>query len=276
MSIPSNYVLGQSTYEQERLMLQARVLRPYTERFFRAAGLEPGMRVLDLGSGVGDVALLAGDIVGPGGRVLGLDRDEMALDRARRRTVEQGCSSWVSFQATTLEEFSTSDEFDAVVGRYVLLYQPDPAATLRQMARFVRPGGIVAFHEVDFNIQKYSCPPCELADQVVALLAEVFRRVGLPPDFGRYLGRTYLDAGLPFPSLAAEIPVGGAARSHGFAWLASTVVSLAPRFAELGLSMPPGVAADETLAARLEAAVVAKGSQTTGPTQYGAWTRKPL
>jgi ubiquinone/menaquinone biosynthesis C-methylase UbiE len=79
MSVPANYVLGQSTYEQERLMLQARILRPYTERFFRAAGLEPGMRVLDLGSGVGDVALLAGDIVGPCGRVLGLDRDAMAL-----------------------------------------------------------------------------------------------------------------------------------------------------------------------------------------------------
>ncbi len=257
-------------------MLQARILRPYTDRFFRAAGLEPGMRVLDLGSGVGDVALLVGDIVGPCGRVLGLDRDPMALDRARRRIVEQGCSSWVSFQATNLEDFSTTDQFDAVVGRYVLLYQRDPAATLRRMARFVRPGGIVAFHEVDFSVQRYSCPPCELADQIVALIPEVFRRVGLPPDFGRYLGRTYLDAGLPFPMMVAEIPVGGAARSHGFAWLASTVVSLAPKFAELGLSMPPGVAADDTLAEKLEAAVVAQGSQTVGSTQYGAWARKPL
>lgn len=108
-------------------MLRARVLRPYTDRFFRAAGLQPGMRVLDLGSGVGDVALLVGDIVGPCGHVLGLDRDAVALDRARQRTVEQGCSSWVSFQTTSLQEFSTSQQFDAVVGRYVLLYQPDPA-----------------------------------------------------------------------------------------------------------------------------------------------------
>jgi ubiquinone/menaquinone biosynthesis C-methylase UbiE len=108
MSIPSNYVLGQSTYEQERLMLQARILRPYTERFFRAAGLQPGMRVLELGSGVGDVALLVGGIVGPCGHVLGLDRDVVALERARQRTVEQGCSSWVSFQTTNLQEFSTS------------------------------------------------------------------------------------------------------------------------------------------------------------------------
>jgi ubiquinone/menaquinone biosynthesis C-methylase UbiE len=276
MNIPSNYVLGQSIYEQERLMVQARVLRPYTDRFFRAAGLEPGMRVLELGSGVGDVALLVGDIVGPRGQVLGLDRDATALDRARQRAVEQGCSSWVSFRTTNLEEFSTSDQFDAVVGRYVLLYQPDPAATLRQMAGFVQPGGIVSFHEVDFSVEKFSCPPCEPADRVVALVPEAFRRVGVPPDFGRYLGRIYLDAGLPFPALVAEIPIGGAARWHGYAWLASTVVSLAPRFAELGLSMPPGWVADDTLASKLEAAVVERGSQIMAPTQYGAWVRKPL
>ena len=182
----------------------------------------------------------------------------------------------MSFESTTLEEFSTTDQFDAVVGRYVLLYQPDPAATLRQIVRFVIPGGIVAFHECDFSTRPFCCPPYELVDQVFALIPEVFRRIGLPPDFGGYLGRTYLDAGLPFPALVAEIPVGGEAGWHGYSWIASTVVSLAPRFAELGLSMPSGLAADDTLAAKLEAAVVAQGSQIEGTTQYGAWARKPL
>ena len=257
-------------------MLQARFLRPYTDRFFHAAGLRPGMHVLELGSGVGDVAFLAGDIVGPRGRVLGLDRDPLALDRARQRAVELGCSSWVSFQTTRLEDFSTTDVFDAVVGRYVLLYQPNPAATLRQMTQFLRPGGIVAFHEVDFSLREFSYPPCELADQVAALLPEAFRRMGLPPDFGRRLGRTYLDAGLPFPALAAEIPVSGGVGAYGYSLLASTIVSISPRFKELGLSMPSGVAADDTLAARLEAALVASGSQAVGTTQFGAWSRKPL
>jgi SAM-dependent methyltransferase len=112
-----------------------------------------------------------------------------------------------------LEDFSTADQFDAVVGRYVLLYQPDPAVTLRQMARFVKPGGTVAFHEADFSMREFACPPCELADQVAALIPEVFRRIRLPPDFGRYLGRTYLDAGLPFPALVAENP-GGREAAH--------------------------------------------------------------
>jgi len=126
-------------------MLQARILRPYTEKFFRAAGLAPGMRVLDVGSGMGDVALLSADIVGPGGRVLGIDRDATALDNARRRTDEQGCSSWVEFQASDLDEFAITDQFDALVGRYVLLYQPDPSSTIRSLLRSVKLGGGIVF-----------------------------------------------------------------------------------------------------------------------------------
>jgi SAM-dependent methyltransferase len=234
------------------------------------------MRVLDLGSGVGDVAILAADIVGPGGRVIGLDRDAKALERARQRTVEQGCSSWVSFQATDLDEFSTTERFDVVVGRYILLYLVDAAATIRQMTRFLKSGGIVAFHEVDFINPHSSFPSCELWDRVAELIPEVFRRAGLSPDFGRRLGRTYLDAGLPFPTIVAERGVGGGRGSHVYPLLASTLISLAPRLADLGLALPPGIVADQTLAAKLEEAVVALGCQLTGVTQFGAWARKQL
>jgi ubiquinone/menaquinone biosynthesis C-methylase UbiE len=94
-------------------MFQGRILRPYTDRYFRAAGIVPGMTVLDVGSGMGDVTLVAADIVGPAGRVLGLDRDTEGVERARRRALEQGCSSWVSFQRVNLDEFTTTERFDA-------------------------------------------------------------------------------------------------------------------------------------------------------------------
>src|SRR5438067_11591414 len=70
-SIPPNYVLGQSAYEYERLTFQAKIVRPFTDKFFRVAEVSPGMRVLEIGSGMGDVAFVAGEIVGPGGRLLG-------------------------------------------------------------------------------------------------------------------------------------------------------------------------------------------------------------
>ncbi len=276
MSTPSNYVLGNSVHEYERLMLQARLLRPFTEKYFRTAGVSPGMRVLDLGSGMGDVALLAADIVGPGGRVVGLDRDAVALERARERTVEQGCSSWVSFQATNLEDFATTELFDAVVGRYILLYQPDAGATIRQLAQFLKPGGVVVFHELDFPDPHASDPPCELFDQVYALVGEAFRRAGAPPDFGRRVGKAFVDAGLPFPTIVAENLVGGAPGSYIYPWVANTLISVAPRLKDLGLELPPGVIADHTLAGKVEEAVIEAGSQILAPTQYGAWTRKPL
>ena len=276
MSTPSNYVLGNSVHEYERLMLQARLLRPFTEKYFRTAGGSPGMRVLDLGSGMGDVALLAADIVGPGGRVVGLDRDAVALERARERTVEQGCSSWVSFQATNLEDFATTELFDAVVGRYILLYQPDAGATIRQLAQFLKPGGVVVFHELDFPDPHASDPPCELFDQVYALVGEAFRRAGAPPDFGRRVGKAFVDAGLPFPTIVAENLVGGAPGSYIYPWVANTLISVAPRLKDLGLELPPGVIADHTLAGKVEEAVIEAGSQILAPTQYGAWTRKPL
>ncbi len=271
----TTYVLGRSAHERERLRLQARVLRPYTERFFRAAGLAPGMRVLDLGSGVGDVALLAAELVGPGGRVLGIDRDTAALAEARRRALESGVAARVSFEAVGAENFSVTRRFDALVGRYVLLYQSDPAAVLRRLLRAVEPGGVVVFHEFAFAAAPSTYPVCTLYEDVTALIREAFRRAGLPLDFGRRLARTFLDAGLPYPTLAAELPVGGGQGSPLYAWIAATLASVSPRFTELGITAPPGLVIDAGLAARLEEAVVARGSQITGSAQIGAWTRAP-
>ena len=107
------------------------------------------------------------------------------------------------------------------------------------------------------------------------LVGEVFRRGGARPDFGRRLGKTFLDAGLPFPTIAAEIIIGGGPGSYVYAWLANTLISVAPRLAQLGLSLPPGVAADHTLAGRMEEEAVRLGSQILAPAQFGAWTRKP-
>ena len=69
-----NYVLGNSTHEQDRLKLQARFLERWTEQFMLSAGIEPGMRVLDPGCGMGDVSLLAARLVGETGTVTGIDR----------------------------------------------------------------------------------------------------------------------------------------------------------------------------------------------------------
>src|SRR5215831_6687791 len=95
-SIPSEYALGSTDAEHERLIRQAMHLDPSTERLFRDAGIGPGQRVLDLGSGVGDVAMLAAKLVGPSGEVVGAERDSRSIARARGRVAQAGLHN-VSF-----------------------------------------------------------------------------------------------------------------------------------------------------------------------------------
>jgi ubiquinone/menaquinone biosynthesis C-methylase UbiE len=79
------YALGRSDEEHARLTEQANFLRPLTERFLKKAGIAPGMKVLDVGSGVGDMAFLLADLVGPHGQVTGVDVDAAALEKATQR-----------------------------------------------------------------------------------------------------------------------------------------------------------------------------------------------
>src|SRR5437867_11056695 len=92
----ATYVLGHSAEETRRLQRQAQVYGPSSRRLFVEAGITNGMRVLDVGSGAGDVALLVADLVGPQGRVVGVDTNAVILDTARERAHAAGLTN-VSF-----------------------------------------------------------------------------------------------------------------------------------------------------------------------------------
>ena len=138
----ATYVLGHSQQELDRLTTQARLVDPMTRRFFVQAGVGPGMRVLDVGSGPGDVAFLAADLVGTKGEVVGVDRVPVALATARARA-ESLSLRHVSFREGDPGDMTFDRPFDAVVGRYVLMFQPDPAAMVRKLVAHLRPGGVI-------------------------------------------------------------------------------------------------------------------------------------
>src|SRR5262245_34156229 len=138
-----NYILGHSDAEIRRLQTQAAILRPITERLLRCAGIQTGMRVLDLGSGAGDVAMLAAALVGPSGPVVATARNLQVLSMATQRARTCGAQHLACHEASA-DTFVDNAGFDLVVGRYVLIHQPDPAAFLRVAAQLAKPGGTIA------------------------------------------------------------------------------------------------------------------------------------
>jgi ubiquinone/menaquinone biosynthesis C-methylase UbiE len=179
----TQYVLGQTAEETERLQAQAVFVQPFTERLFRDAGLARGMKVLDLGSGAGDVALLAARLVGSEGQVVGIDTNPSILETARGRARDARCNN-VSFAAGDIRELSLPQDFDAVVGRYVLMFMPDPAAAMRSVADHLRPGGIAAFQEPDLTQGPYAHPSSSLLDQIWQWISVAFRESGADTEMG--------------------------------------------------------------------------------------------
>ena len=82
--------MGRSDEETQRLMEQSRLFEPITRRFLTSAGIGQGMRVLDIGCGAGDVSLIAAELVGPDGEVVGVDMNPEILDSARMRVRAAG------------------------------------------------------------------------------------------------------------------------------------------------------------------------------------------
>lgn len=266
----TDYVLGSSDDEHQRLTRQAEILAPYTERLFRDAGVSTGQRVLDIGSGVGDVALLAARIVGHDGSVLGVDRDPVGLGKARTRATAAGAGN-VEFLETDLANLRLQGTFDAIVGRFVLMFLPDPLATLRSLAALLRPGGVIVFQESSWASFYPQAAHLPLRTACADVICSTLRRGGARPDMELTLYRGLLDSGFPTPALRIEVPIANSAGSQR--WLADLVATLRPRFTELGIASA-AIGDPDTLAARLQAEAVTARSYAPLLGLVGAWARK--
>lgn len=265
------YVLGHSDRELERLSAQARLVDPITRRFFRDAGIARGMRVLDVGSGAGDVAFLVAELVGDTGEVVGVDRAPSALAAARARAEAQASRN-VSFREGNPAEMAFERTFDAVVGRYFLMFQPDPEAMLRKLADHVRPGGAIAFHEIDWDGAR-SFPPSPTYDRCCRWIVETLRILGNEARMGIKLHAAFVAAGLPAPSMGLGALVGGGANnSDGLHLVAGLVESLLPAMESLGVATAADIGL-ETLAERMRAEALANNSVVVGRSEIVAWSR---
>jgi SAM-dependent methyltransferase len=269
------YLCGHTPRELERLESQAGFFEEITRVFLERAGLEPGMRVLDVGCGVGDVSFLAADLVGQNGSVLGVDRALEPLAVARSRATARGLSR-VTFRLGTLDVPLAAVRVDALIGRFVLMHQPEPARALRAVAAHVRPGGLVAFLESDLAALAAGAPSRPVAptyDRVIRWMVRVIEAAGAHADVGLRLREIFLCAGLPAPTLWLQAPVEGGSDAAIVRYTCESVRSMLPTARRCGLGSPTGGSLDD-LEQQLTQELASGGGVLLGPPVVGAWCRR--
>jgi ubiquinone/menaquinone biosynthesis C-methylase UbiE len=266
----TRYVLGNEPEELARLDRQAAAIDGASRLLLQAAGLGPGMRVLDLGTGPGHVARLAAALVAPQGTVVGIDRSPSALAVARRRAEDAG-ETRVSFVEGDVTQWVAPEPFDAVIGRLVLFHVADPVAVVRHHIQNLGEGGL--FVALDFDIgAARSEPSVPILADAVRWILEAFTAAGASPRIGARLAVILEAAGL---RNVATHGVQAYLQPHdpsGAALVAGVVRSLAPVILARGIATSEQLQLD-TLQSRLMAEIRDAGAVVLPPTVVGAWGR---
>lgn len=268
-----HYALGYSDRELQRLIRQSAMYSEMTEAMLRSAGIGEGMRVLDAGCGAGCVSLLAARLVGPAGSVLGLDRSAQALAVARRRADAEGLHQ-VRFIQAELSQLEHEEVFDALIGRFVLMFLPHPSEVLRTLARRVRAGGVIAFQEMDISAAR-SVPDMPTWRQCGTWIRETFQHARVDTQMGPRLHATFLHAGLPQPHMRLQASIGGAPVFPAHEYFADIVASLLPKMTDAGIASAQAVEID-TLAERLRTEMISQEGVVILPSLVSAWVRTQI
>jgi len=248
------------------------MLEKPTREIFLSAGLSSGMRVLDFGCGMGDVSLLSASIVGPGGRVTGVDRDARAIECARQRIGNLP----VRFEVSDLDGLASlvysHGPFDAVVGRLLLFHLPEPVAALRTFGSLVRSGGLIVFVESEVGVNVHTNHEYPETRRIVDMMRETLRRAGVHMKLGTQLPRIFYEAGLGWPETSLHVVMGSGEDFEGYDMWADIAASLLPLAEKFGIATAAEMDLP-TLAERVRREVVGTKGSLPCYFQVGAWVR---
>ncbi|MEO6991422.1 MAG: methyltransferase domain-containing protein [Candidatus Baltobacteraceae bacterium] len=255
---------------------EAASAQPLTEELVARAGISPGMRVVVFGEGIGDLALLVAERVGPSGAVLGIAEDERAIAQAERCAREQ-CFAQVTFRCEPYDTLALDAPVDAAIGRFFLMGRPEPVGAIRRAASLVRPGGRVIFHE--WHLESMLCrhtsswPELPLYRKFARTTVDALRSDGVHVDMGLRLPNAFVEAGLSMPAVHTDLRAVSGSGAHGYAFFDETLPRVLAAMQRLGVD-PAHELRSEAFAARLEQEAVAAGGHAFLPLQVGVWSRK--
>jgi ubiquinone/menaquinone biosynthesis C-methylase UbiE len=178
------YILDGGDEDLRRLLGVAETAREMARSAFGRVGMREGWHAIDCGCGpIGGLAVMA-ELVGPAGRVVGVDFSEPAIQRARSvvAALELGNVELLAGDIHELDPAATGGPFDLAYTRFFLMHQPDPVRTLSQIARLLRPGGWVVAQEALRNPPPRSQPHFEALGAYWDLVYQVLERAGGVPS----------------------------------------------------------------------------------------------
>jgi hypothetical protein len=170
-----------------------------------------------------------------------------------------------------IDAIALDEPVDAVIGRLILMHLPDPAATLRHLSTFVRPGGVVAFSENDITGAR-SIPDLPLFAQVTTGIVRAFETMGLSPRFGTTLHTIFAEAGLGAPQLTLDTPIGTAADTDLLAYAAEVWRLVFPIAEQHGFAID-GLADTDAFVPRFRQEAFAANALITMPPIITAWAQ---
>jgi ubiquinone/menaquinone biosynthesis C-methylase UbiE len=223
--------------------------------------LEPGQRLLDVGCGPGTITADLAELVAPG-EVVALERASEVLDEAASVEAERGITT-ITFTAGDVYELDFPDaSFDVVHAHQVLQHLGDPVAAMREMRRVVRPGGVVAVRDADYQAMAWH-PEEPRLDRWNEIYHRAARNNGAEPDAGRRLLAWANQAG--FDEVRPSASVWCFADDESRAWWSEL---LARRMTESPVAKQ---AVDEGIATVGELDQVAEGWRIWGRSGPDAW-----
>jgi SAM-dependent methyltransferase len=263
----SEYVLGSDDAEVARLDHQAASIAGASDALLRASGIAPGMRVLDLGTGLGHVAFQLAAIVGPEGAVVGVDREAPLLAVAESRRTSEN----VSFVESDVRTARFDEPFDAITCRLLLFHLPDAVDVLRHHRANLKPDGMFAALDFDAGSARAE-PPVPLAELAAGWIDAGFRAAQADSRVGAKLIPLLREAGYADVTGFGIQGYFAPGDPAGPAFVAGVLRALAPGLVAHGIATEEELELD-TIEQRLADALQAAGAVFLPPTVAGAWGR---